>query len=323
MSEQNNRQWYDLALEYKISDTYGGRELNPTAPGVSDIDVQLEVDLARVAQTLESGSQRAKQNLNIDRMFTLHGRGMPVVQHIARIMSQWSHEYGEFLKRHELHIGLFGNAAPRIGQGDQPSEFDIGTNNHNLRIVSPAQGMELIADDIHRLMRIPNNNNGGLWPNGEQHRSRTAHNALVDDRGIALSKINPSRLQDSKAMNRRAVRYVDVHGNLITYGCRGGDKAAQEQAEWLRSKVGTGKDIVSIQIGEATREAKAVASLEEGKEGDMIVYANGGDPNHPNIDIVAKYDTTSTDPDLLESSAYALFDRPVEGDAYVQLRDAR
>ena len=55
----------------------------------------------------------------------------------------------------------------------------------------------------------------------------------------------------------------------------------------------------------------------------MIVYANGGDPNHPNIDIVAKYDTTSTDPDLLESSAYALFDRPVEGDAYVQLRDAR
>lgn len=318
-----DRQWYDLALEYRISDTYGGRDQNPTASGVPDIDVQLEVDLARVAAVLTSGSPRAIENLNIERMFSLHGRGMPVVQHIARIMSQWSHQYGDLLKEHELYIGLFGNAAPRVGQGEQPSEFDIGTNDHNLRIVSPAQGMELIADDINRLTRIPNNDNGGLWPNGEQHRSRTAHNALVDDREIALQPIDPGSLKDSKEMNRRAVRYVDVHGNIITYGQHGGDEVARQKAAWINNKARRGDDRLSVQVGDITLPAKAAKNLEAGCEGDIIVYANGGNSNHPNIDVVAKYDTTSDNPDLLEQSAYYLFGKPREGDALVHINQGR
>ncbi|MDA0376101.1 MAG: hypothetical protein O3A80_02200 [bacterium] len=316
-------QWYDLALEYKVSDTYGGREQNPVVSGVDDIDVQLEVDLARVAQTLKAGSARAIKNLHIDRMFTLHGRGMPVVQHIARIMSQWSHEYGELLQQHNLHIGLFGNAAPRVGHGDQPSEFDIGSNDHNLRIVSPSQGMELIADDIKRLMRIPNNDNGGLWPNGEQHRSRTAHNALVDDREIALQNIDPVTLKASGAMDTRAVRYIDVHGNMVTYGQKGGDQEAKNKADWLRSVAETRKNMVSVTVGDIQKDARAVPSLEGGTEGELIIYPNGGDPNHPNIDIIAKYDTTSDDPALLKRSAYHLFEQPREGYAHVQIEPQR
>jgi len=315
----HERQWYDLALEYRVSDTYGGREQNPVASGVDDIDVQLEVDLARVAQTLKAGSTRAIENLSIERMYSLHGRGMPVVQHIARIMSQWSHEYVDLLKQYNLHIGLFGNAAPRVGNGDQPSEFHIGETDTNVRIVSPAQGMEVVASDINRLMRIPNNDNGGLWPDGEQHRSRTAHNALVDDREIALQEINPATLKASGAMDTRVVRYVDVHGNIVTYGQKGGDQEAQKKANWLRSVAETSNDIVSVSVGDIQKDARAVRSLEGGAEGELIIYPNGGDPNHPNIDIVVKYDTTSEDPALLERSAYRLFEQPREGDAHVQI----
>ena len=318
-SSFEGRKWYDHALIHKVSDTYGGREVDPIAPGVPDIDVQLEVDLETVRKTLADGSDRAKNNLSIREKFNIQGRGLAVVQHLSRIMAQWSNQYGELLQDHNLHIGLFGNAAARIGEGGQPAEFHIAELPGNLRIVAPPEGLQIVPQRINRLLRIPNNDNGGLWKDGEQHRSLTAHTALECDRNINLSEQNPRSITDMRILKKRIVRYVDVHGNLISYGDSNGDDGAQQLAEMLHAKATSGDDRINVTVGDRLIEGKAVLSLEGGCDGDIIAYANGGDPQHPNIDVIAKYNTTSSNPDILDESAYRRFGMPTEGVSHISI----
>ncbi len=314
MTNRSPHQWHNLALEFRLSDTYGGREMDPTAPNTPDIDVLLETNLARLACILQNAPIAIIKNTRIERECSVFGRGIPVGQHIARIANQWTVKYGKLLAKHNLKIGLFINAAPRVGEKKRPEPFHIAENGHGLRIVSPEQGIDLIRNDIARLACIPNINSG-IWDDGDQHRSRVVHNALVCEKGIRLRERDIGG-PDMDDLTTRKVRYCDIDGNLITYfggeHCEFGRDVTELQARADNSEDRS----ISITVGDRTLKGFATHGLEDGKEGDIIAYPNGGNPENPNIDIVRKYNTKNRGP---EESAYAYFGHPREGETEVTI----
>lgn len=299
-------------LEYFLSDTYGRRETNPQH-AAQDADAVLTTDLARLERVLMAGTPDQIRRFHVHEKINTNGRPA-VAAHIAKLLVDWNERYKDLLREKHAFTGLFFNDAPRHQrEGGEPSEFYVVETDNHARIVgTPLESFAPIAPHVSRAWRVPNTQNGGLWEDGTQFRSATAHLLLDQQHSFAVQEIDASAISDAGSLDTLRVRFVDIYGNIIGYGGR--TQESRVLAGRLIEKSASSSREISITIGGTSLSAEAARSLEDGKPGTIIAYPNGGNPRRPHIDIARKW--TASD----RTSAYDLFGKPEEGEAEIQIR---
>ncbi|MDD4287754.1 MAG: hypothetical protein PHO20_06090 [Candidatus Peribacteraceae bacterium] len=302
-------------LEYFLSDTFGRAEPDPLR-AERDPDALLATDLARLAHVLENGNSAQIERFHAHEKINTNGRPA-IAPHLAKMLVEWNDRYRELLERHDVFTGLFVNDAPRDQDaGGDPSEFFIVETDNHARIVgTPITALGTIAPHVAHVWKIPNTDNGGLWEDGTQFRSATAHRALDRDHRFRAEVVDPSIINAQDSLRSLKIRFIDTYGNIVCYG---GEQATTEHiARLLLALSEQQQRRIRITIGNVTREGEAAHSLEDGRPGTLVAYPNGGNPTRPHIDIARKWSPGD------RTSAFELLQRPSEGNADVRIETIR
>ena len=278
--------------------------LTDTAGGPTSI-FQREDPEAQITIHIRSGHH------NVVRIFNMFGRehAIPyIVEETQRVAMDkiWD---GDFRGK----IGLVCNAAPRTEQGVNGVEFltaFIGDRfvGGRLHVVGLPSAFSLVSDKIqHGVYRLPNKNNGRVFPTDTQFRSSYVEAVLSDPQSLV-----PAKLSDIPGPPEYpTLAYVDAFGNM-KFGVPNRE-AFESQLRQSAIKTADGT-IVGLRVGDTRCDVQLALDGEQLSgllPGATVLYVNSD--RRDRFNLVWKWTPGATAQEKQRNSPYAKFGEPPEG----------
>jgi len=287
MSLDNDFYHREPDLCFHLTDTAGGPE---SILGRQDPEAQITIHI-------RSGHSR------IVRLFHFFGR-VPAISYVVAETSRLIREDLERRpNRKPRKVVIVGNAAPRDDDTNDV-EFHMGRVGAHLQVIAPPHAFSLVKDQLTEgFHRLPNDN-GVVFPPGDQFRSSYVEEVATDP--MALVPAETSVIPDPP--DYPTLGYVDFFGNLKLLMPDG--EEFQRKLEDVAVNHHDGK-IVGLQIGDNRLDVSLALSLGEAKPGQHVLYRNGGRGDQYNVAWV--WPKNISDTEKQSQSPHAKLGEPPEG----------